>query len=331
MSSWNDEELKRLFLNKTPLIDVRSPGEFRDGSIPYSVNLPIMNDEERVLVGTCYKEHGQEAAIKLGHELVSGKVKEERIQLWRDFIRKNPTAEVFCFRGGLRSQITCQWTDMGKRPVSGGYKRLRRYFLSWLDEAPLPQLVRIGGPTGSKKSDFIKHFDHIDLEELANHRGSAFGSRGVQPTQITFENNLALELLKLEGKTIIIEDESATLGKIALPRRLFAHLRQSPLIILEVPIETRVENIYHSYVKENDESFFLTALEKIKKSLGGVNYQKIHKEMKEAFSGGDHKVWIRSLLTDYYDPIYLRDIARQNPLILKRGNEEDLLAYLRRA
>lgn len=334
MSSWNDEELKNLFLKRTPLVDVRSPGEFLEGSIPFSVNLPIMNDEERVRVGTCYKELGQEAAIKLGHELVSGKIKEERIETWREFIKVNPSAEVFCFRGGLRSQITCQWIDLGKKPIPGGYKRLRRFFLSRLEEAPLPDLIRIGGPTGSRKTDLIKHVHHIDLEELAHHRGSAFGNRGSQPTQITFENRFALELMNLEGRRIVIEDESATLGKIVIPRRFFVHLRQSPLLILEVSLEKRIENTFDSYVKGNSEEFFLTSLEKIKKSLGGVNYLKIHGEMKEAFSKGlefsHHEGWIRSLLVDYYDPIYQRDIARQSALILKRGSGEELLSYLRK-
>lgn len=335
MSTWNDEELKTLFLNKTPLIDVRSPGEFLEGKIPFSINLPIMNDEERALVGTCYKKQGQAAAIKLGHELVSGKVKEERIERWRECIRKNPETEVFCFRGGLRSQITCEWIGLGKKPVSGGYKRLRRYFLSWLDESPLPDLLRIGGPTGSHKTDFIKHVDHLDLEKLAHHRGSAFGNLGPQPTQITFENEVALELMKLAGKRIIIEDESATLGKIAVPRRLFQHLRQSPMLVLEIPLEKRVQNIFESYVKGRPEEFFLTSLERIQRSLGGVNYQKINSEMKEAFSKSEefshHEGWIRSLLVDYYDPHYLRDIARQGDLILKRGNAAELLEWLRKA
>ncbi len=335
MSSWNDPELQKLFLNKTSLIDVRSPGEFLEGSIPNSINLPIMNDEERVKVGTCYKEHGQEAAIKLGHELVSGKSKEERIELWREAIRKKPETEVFCFRGGLRSQIACQWIDLGKKPIEGGYKCLRRYFLSWLDDAPLPDLIRIGGPTGSRKTDFIKLFEHIDIELLANHRGSAFGNLGPQPTQITFENNLALEMMKLHGKRIIVEDESITLGRIAIPRRLFHHMRQSQMLVLEVPLEKRIQNIFESYVKGTGEDFFLTSLDKIKKSLGGVNHEKIRGEMKVAFSKSEelanHEGWIRSLLNDYYDPIYMRDISRQGPLLLKRGTADELISYLKKA
>lgn len=335
MSSWNDPELQKLFLNKIPLIDVRSHGEFLEGSIPNSINLPIMNDEERVQVGTCYKEHGQEAAIKLGHELVSGKTKEERIELWREAIRKNPETEIFCFRGGLRSQITCEWINMGKKPIEGGYKRLRRFFLSWLDDAPLPDLIRIGGPTGSRKTDFIKLFEHIDIELLANHRGSAFGNLGSQPAQITFENNLALEMMKLSGKRIIVEDESITLGRIAIPRRLFQHMRQSPMLVLEVPLEKRIQNIFESYVKGTGEDFFLASLYKIKKSLGGVNHEKIRGEMKQAFAKSEelshHEGWIRSLLNDYYDPIYMRDISRQGPLLLKRGTADELISYLKKA
>ncbi len=333
MSPWNDPELQKLFLNETLLIDVRSPGEFLEGSIPHSINLPIMNDEERHLVGTCYKERGQEAAIELGYKLVSGSIMEERTELWREAIRKMPETEVFCFRGGLRSQIACEWIAMGKKPIQGGYKRLRRFFLSWLDEAPLPDLIRIGGPTGSRKTDFIKRFEHIDIEGLANHRGSAFGNLGPQPSQITFENNLAFEIMKRHGKRIVIEDESATLGKNAIPRRLFHHLRQSPILVLEVPMEKRIQNIFESYVKGTGEGFFLNALERIQKSLGGVNYEKIRSEMKEAFSKSEelsnHEGWIRSLLVDYYDPRYNRDIARQGPLLLMRGTAEELVSFLK--
>ncbi|MFL5785304.1 MAG: tRNA 2-selenouridine(34) synthase MnmH [Bacteriovoracaceae bacterium] len=328
MSSWNDEELRKLFLNRTPLIDVRSEGEFADGSIPFSVNMPIMNNFERAAVGTCYKEKGQEAAIKLGHELVSGKIKEERIEKWRDYIRKNPSTEVFCFRGGLRSEITCQWIDLGKKPIPGGYKRLRRFFLSWLDEAPLPDLIRIGGPTGSKKSDFIHIAGNIDLEALANHRGSAFGGLGPQPSQITFENELALKLMELEGKKILVEDESAVIGRVSLPKRFYQHLRSSPMYVLEVSIEDRAKNIFENYVKGRDSDFFLSALERIKKSLGGVNYQKIHEEMIRAFQGGEifsnHEGWITMLLRDYYDPIYFRDLERQPGKIIGRGSPDSL-------
>jgi tRNA 2-selenouridine synthase len=139
--------------------------------------------------------------------------------------------------------------------------------------------------------------------------------------------------MKLSGKKIIVEDESATLGKIAIPRRFFHHMRQSPILVLEVPLEQRIRNIFESYVKGNSEEFFLSSLEKIKKSLGGVNYERIRGEMKEAFAKtaevSHHEVWIRSLLVDYYDPMYMRDISRQGPLLLKRGTAEELISYFK--
>lgn len=335
MSQWNDQELKKLFLAKTPLIDVRAPIEFEEGKIPFSVNLPIMNNDERARVGTEYKTNGQAAAITLGHQLVSGETKQRRVAAWKNFLSEHPQAEVFCFRGGLRSQTSCDWIKEAgiiKKPIAGGYKRMRNFFLSWLQEAPLPNLIRVAGPTGSGKSQFIKEFSHIDLEELAHHRGSAFGYRGEQPSQITFENELALELLKLEGQKIIIEDESATIGKIVLPRRFFLHLRSSPMVVVDVDREMRVENIFEGYVRIHSLDFFLTGLLKIKNSLGGLRYQQIKQKMLEAFAGElileNHAPWITGLLEEYYDPTYLAAIERQKELILFRGSKEEVKSYL---
>lgn len=335
MSSWNDLTLIDLFKKKIPLIDVRAPVEFAEGYIPHSVNLPILNDEERARVGTTYKEHGQEAAIKLGHELVSGKVKEERISAWRDFIQLNPEAQVFCFRGGLRSQTSCEWlkeSGLEKKPLTGGYKRLRNFFLSWLNEGPMPELVRLGGPTGSGKSKLLNCVRHIDLEGLANHRGSAFGYVGPQPTQITFENALALEILNFSQQKILVEDESATIGKLVLPKGFFLHLREAPLVILKIDKDERVQNIFNSYVKDTELGHFEAGLERIKKSLGGVRYEQIREELLEAFSSTrtweNHQSWISSLLDHYYDPIYLRDIERQREKVIFEGNTEEVRGFL---
>ena len=339
MSTWTDPELQHIFLNQTPLIDVRAPIEFLDGKIPFSVNLPIMNNEERSLVGTTYKEKGQAEAIRLGHELVSGELKQERIRAWRDFILEHPQCQVFCFRGGLRSQTTCQWLQeigINKAPIPGGYKRLRQFFISILEDAPLPNMIRIGGPTGSAKTHFLKTIhNHVDLEELAHHRGSAFGSRGEQPSQITFENNLALEFLKLKDKTIYVEDESATIGRITLPRRYFYHHRHSDMIILEVSFQERIRNIHADYVTSADSEKLFLALDRIKKSLGGVNYQLIKDEMTLAFNAGKelrhHEGWIGLLLKHYYDPLYLRDIQRQPGRILFRGTARELQSFIQQS
>lgn len=333
MSLFSDQELISLFSKNTPLIDVRAPVEFNEGAIPNSVNLPLMNDEERHQIGICYKEHGQAAAIELGHKLVSGKVKEERIELWRDYIKKNPATEVFCFRGGLRSQISCQWIDMGKRPIPGGYKRLRHFFLSWINEAPLNPYIRLGGLTGSGKTNVLaKVRNHIDIERLANHRGSAFGPRGSQPSQITFENLIALDLMKLSGKRIVVEDESIMLGKLTIPQRIFQTMRASPLVILEVEPEERLRILFNEYVKDSHAKFFLHNLNRIRKKFGNAKTDALALEIQRAFDSGMeikyHEGWISTLLAEYYDPLYQKDLRYNQDKVIFRGNEKDVLAFL---
>jgi tRNA 2-selenouridine synthase len=330
---FQDKELIELFLNKTPLIDVRAPVEFKEGIIPFSVNLPLMTDQERHQVGLCYKENGQHAAIELGHQLVSGATKTARIQAWLDFLKLNPEAQVFCFRGGLRSQISCQWISehgMARSPIKGGYKRLRQFFLSWLEVAPLPKLVRIAGPTGSGKSHFLIQFPkRIDLEGLAHHRGSAFGQLGPQPSQITFENNLALHLINQDF--FYIEDESSHLGDIRLPNRFYQHLRQSPMVVLRVPLEERIKNIFQDYVSGRDKNFFLQATQKIARKLGGERTDRLMKLIEQGFlyeTLESHSPWITLLLTEYYDPMYEKDLARQKLLVLKEGSASELQSFL---
>lgn len=336
MSEWNDLELKNLFLSGIPLIDVRAPIEYGDGSLPNSVNLPIMDNAEREQVGTCYRLKGQEAAISLGHELVKGKVKKGRILAWKDYIEKNPTAEIFCFRGGLRSQISCHWlreVGIERWPIPGGYKRMRRYLLSQIDEAPMPKIVRLGGYTGSGKTQVLARIKNsIDLENLASHRGSAFGHKGLQPGQVKFENELALELIKKRDEVgIILEDESSMIGRLRIPRRLFMAMAESPLIILKTDLEQRVNNIFIEYVKHSDFLTLSTSLQKIAKGLGGQAYKEINTEMIQAFekdkSIGHHEAWIVRLLTHYYDPLYERGIKRENVKIIFEGDENEVLDF----
>lgn len=295
-----------------------------------------MNDEERKLVGTCYKEHGQASAIKLGHELVSGKVKEQRISLWKNYIGAHPEAQVFCFRGGLRSQISCQWireAGIERAPIKGGYKRMRRFFLSQLDEAPLPEIYRLSGLTGSGKTRVLNQVtSSIDLENLASHRGSAFGGKGMQPSQVRFENELSLELMRRSGR-ILVEDESAMIGKLTIPRRFYQHMRNSPLIILKSTQEQRIQNIFEEYVSSSDFNLLHVSLLRIERKLGGVRFKEIENEMKLSFQKElrieNHEGWISLLLEYYYDPFYSRDLAKQNEHILYEGDENEILEYLK--
>ncbi|MCE3011860.1 MAG: tRNA 2-selenouridine(34) synthase MnmH [Proteobacteria bacterium] len=327
-------ELEDLFINEIPLIDVRAPVEFLAGHLPHAVNLPLMSDEERHLVGICYKEQGQEKAIELGHQLVSGENKNKKIQAWIEFLQKNPSAEVMCLRGGLRSQISCQWiTEAGiaRKPIPGGYKRLRQFLLSQLEEKPLPKLVRLGGMTGTGKTDLLKTLDHyIDIEELAHHRGSAFGDHGQQPSQASFESALGAKLIGM--KQAVVEDESIRLGNVRIPNRFYLHMQETPLVMLEVPLEERVANIYRDYVKNNDQSFFRERVQRISKKLGGQRTREILEQMQGAFQGAPsieaHSAWISQLLGEYYDPAYEFSLAKHKEKIVFRGGADEVRDFL---
>jgi tRNA 2-selenouridine synthase len=336
MSLWNDVELRRLFLNKTPLIDVRAPIEFEAGIIPGSINIPILNNDERAQIGTCYKEKGQDEAIVLGHKLVQGSIKEERLNKWSQAIQSNPLTEVFCFRGGLRSQITCQWLsekNIKRTPIKGGYKRMRQFFMSYLDEGPNAEYIRLGGVTGSGKTRLLPQIhSSLDLEEMAQHRGSAFGARGTQPSQVSFENALAMGLLTHEGNKILVEDESQMIGKRHIPKRQFELMRSSPLVILEVSSSDQAHNIFNDYVIGSEELFFQSGLEKIKQRLSKQVYTGISQGINQAFKSGfqfsDHEEWISLLLKNYYNPLYQKDLNRQKEKIVFTGDKLAVLDFL---
>lgn len=331
---WTDPYFTELFLKQTPFIDVRAPVEFADGHIPGAINLPLMVNEERHQVGICYKEQGQDAAIKLGHELVSGATKDSRINAWVERIRAFPATEVYCFRGGLRSQISCQWIrerGIQKTQIPGGYKAMRRYLLSVINEAPLPRVTRVGGLTGTGKTDILEHLtDAIDLEGLAYHRGSIFGDRGAQPAQATFENHLAVALI--QKTSVVLEDESYSIGRVSLPNRLFEHMRNSPMVIVDAPMEERIQRIHRDYVLLKDCTYFITKTEALARKLGGLRARQILDKMTWAFDRGtaleDHAPWIEQLLAEHYDPMYAKGIRSQEKNILFRGTADEVIAFL---
>ena len=150
----NRDDYRAIFLNDVPMMDVRAPVEFAKGAFPGVVNLPLMNDAERQAVGTCYKQQGQQAAIELGHRLVAGDLKAERIAAWAQFAQAHPDGLLYCFRGGLRSQIVQQWleTEAGivYPRVIGGYKAMRGFLIETLaHDVTHARFVVLGGLTGS--------------------------------------------------------------------------------------------------------------------------------------------------------------------------------------
>ena len=337
-----------------PLIDVRAPVEFALGHLPGAVNLPLLTDEERAAVGTTFKNKGQEVAVALGHHLVSGDVKENRVRKWLAYIEQNPSAVFYCFRGGLRSQITREWIrERGvERPlVIGGYKAARNFLIAELDRlVEANRFLVVAGPTGSGKTLFLQEartfFSFLNLEALANHRGSAFGGFDEpQPTQINFENELALALMKVEStnrnkRPLLIEDESRMIGRCTVPAKLHKRILSSDFILIEENLEDRVESIFHEYVVQAKglDVFerYKKALRAISKKLGGVRTKEIFLLLEDAEKSflktentKNQLEWIEKLLVYYYDPLYSYSLKRREGKCLFKGSHIEALAFLK--
>ena len=342
-------------------VDVRAPVEFQKGSLPFAVNLPILDNEQRAEVGVCYKSEGPEAAVSLGHRLVSGDLKDARVAAWLAQLDRDPSALLYCARGGQRSQIAAQWIhDAGSsvQRIDGGFKAMRNQMLPLL--APDPSsIVILGGSTGVGKTVVIQSDEKaIDLEGYANHRGSAFGAHlSGQPSQIDFENAIALEFFKQQppgslsgdkGATLL-EDEGRMIGRIHLPPPLQAAMQQAPLIILEATLESRVSRIFQEYVVDHLDEIRHTGLPAdpfhvleerlgssllaIRKRLGGAGYAAISEQLSAAIKAhrdGDasgHQEWIKTLLLDYYDPMYAYQLEKKQHRVVFRGSAEEVRAW----
>ncbi len=288
-----------------PVIDVRTPAEHAHGHILGSVNIPLFTNEERVLIGTAYKQQGRQPAILLGFELIGGR--------WAHYIReaekisRNQQLLVHCWRGGMRSGAMA-WAmnfygfDVGV--LEGGYKAYRQYCREAF-EREYPFII-LGGKTGSGKTETLLELRRmgeqvIDLEGLAQHQGSSFGSmnRLVQPSQEHFENQLANELLALDpNRRIWVENESIMIGKIAIPHPLFTQIKNSRLINLEIPLDERIAFLDSAY-GVLDKDFLTASVLKIAKRLGPVQTQ----QTVQAIQEGRMPDFIRQVL-HYYDKTY---------------------------
>lgn len=352
--------LKQLFLDDVPLMDMRAPVEFTKGAFPGALNLPLMTDQERQRVGTCYKQQGQAAAITLGHQLVNGAVKQQRLDAWASFAQAHPNGYLYCFRGGLRSQIVQGWLkDAGIQypKVVGGYKAMRTLLLETTQQAVLQcDFVLVGGLTGTGKTDVLQQLPNVlDLEGHANHRGSSFGKRATaQPAQIDFENALAIDVLKKRARGIeqfVLEDEGRIVGSCSVPLELYQGMQQYPLVWLEDSFANRVERILRDYVinlcaefvevhgDEDGHRLFAERMRQsmanIHKRLGGERFQRLSEclgqALEEQLRSGDvslHRGWIEGLLNEYYDPMYAYQRDAKAGRIEFAGDATEVREYL---
>jgi tRNA 2-selenouridine synthase len=312
-----------------PILDARSPAEYRQAHIPGAYNLPLFTDEERKIVGTTYKQKSREAAIKIGLDLFGPKMRkmveevEGLVSSWRGAVNneQRPTANcvlIHCWRGGMRSAAVAWLLDLYGFKVytlAGGYKYYRNHVLKILDY-PYDFKV-LGGYTGSGKTVVLKELEKsgeqvVDLEAIACHKGSAFGAIGqaAQPTQEMFENLLAMELRKKTGDStgdrfpciIWLEDESQRIGLVNIQQTLWKRMRKSPVYFLDIPFEQRLNYVVECYGKLEKEKM-VNAIIRIGKRLGGLETKTaighlLEDNVKECFT----------ILLKYYDKYYLKGL-----------------------
>ena len=354
-------DFQRIIVEALPLLDVRAPAEFLAGSLPGAVNLPIMNDAERHQVGICYKKAGKEEAMALGSRLVSGDTREERVAGWIGIISRRPRTMIYCARGGLRSHIAREWINeqSGKQVqlLKGGYKAFRSYLLERLNpEWIKSEAIVIGGRTGVGKTELLNELKNsIDLEAIANHRGSSFGNHiSAQPGAADFENRLAAALIRhgcRDFRYIIVEDEGRHIGRRFLPVGLVRFFANGRLIVVEAPLEQRVEITHSEYVvaeqahyqqrfgisagRQNWISAMESGIDRIVKKLGPSRHRQVRRLFTEACTiqhkRGEtemHKRWIEQLLTAYYDPMYDFQLEKDRRTVIFKGSPLEVKEYL---
>lgn len=358
----NTDDYVSIFLNDKPLMDVRAPIEFEKGAFPLTQNIPLLDNNQRDAIGKRYKDAGQDEAIKLGLELFTPEIRQQRLQQWKQFAKQNPQGYLYCFRGGLRSRTTQSWLKeqgVDYPLIKGGYKAMRQFLLQQLElsQSKIPFVI-LTGLTGSGKTHVLKKMQfHVDLEGLANHRGSAFGRdvNDYQPSQINFENELSILLMKHrhshQGVPLVLEDEGKLIGRIYLTPEFYEKMAHSPRIFLQRELEERIritsddyfalawpiyQQVHGKQAKDKFSSFALDNLARIKKRLGGERYQHIKasfiKALDQLFDSGSATGFdegVRILLEDYYDPMYRYQLEKKPVDVIFSGDEPSILQWAR--
>ena len=311
-----------------PVIDVRSPKEFETGHIPRAHNIPIFTNEERAIVGTTYKQKGKEPAVLKGLEIVGTKLK-----TFADTARKLSVDNkllVHCWRGGMRSEsMAWLFETVGIKTyiLEGGYKAFRKTGKNKLSKTQ--KLIVLGGLTGSGKTETLHEIKKagqqvVDLEGLANHKGSAFGALGQakQPTNEQFENDLIYQWFSFDlSKPIWLEDESHSIGANWIPNELFDIMRKAPVIKMEIDKNIRIKRLMNEYANF-DNIMLEKCILKIGKKLGGQNV----KQALQSLKNGNLED-VADITLTYYDKSYNFGLEKREtqsvfPIQLESDNPE---------
>ena len=292
------------------LLDIRTPSEFRNGHLPGAISFPLFSDEERVIVGTLYKQQGRDRAVLKGLELVGPKLKDFVVQAGK----YKGTLYLYCWRGGMRSNSMAWLLETAGREVyllEGGYKAYRSYGRELI--AGGLKLIMLSGPTGSGKTEILHQLAELgrqvlDLEGLAHHRGSSFGGIG-QPVQPCTEHFTNLIFEKIAGfdltLPIWVEGESQNIGKVFILEELFSQMNTCPTIRIDPPKSERMSRLIRDYACFPKEEL-ANSIEKISKRLGGKDTS----DTLDALEAGDYQKVVDITLS-YYDKTYDFSMARR--------------------
>jgi len=294
------------------LVDARSESEFAEGSIPGAINVPLLDDAQRAEVGTLYKQRGKAEAKLLGVRLVAPKIPAMVEMVLQGLAGAKPPVVVFCWRGGMRSRSLATFLELAgipARQLIGGHKAFRSQVREFFDSGRWGRLLVLRGMTGVGKTRLLDRlqgegYPVLDLEGLANHRGSAFGSLGLgaQPTQKQFEAVLwdALRRIPADGYALA-EGESRNIGRLTLPKRVYAALQLEPSLWIEASLDYRCQVILEEYpALDQLRGAFVAPILALKPRLGGETVE----ALLQLLDAGEWQELVRRLMVDYYDPLY---------------------------
>ena len=302
------------------LIDVRSPAEFADTSIPGAINVPLFNNAERAEIGTLYKHQGKMIARRRGVELAAPRIPEFVDHIDAARLTRNTPVIVFCWRGGMRSLAMTSFLNLAgipARQLVGGHKIFRRMVCDYFQHHNWPRIYVLRGLTGVGKTRILQQLEQqghpvVDLEKFANHRGSAFGSLGLgrQPGQKLFEARLWDRLDELRSSPYLItEGESRHIGRVAVPLRFHRAMQTQTSLWLTTSMKLRTEVILADYpdLKHHQEPI-THALDSLSERLGNTTVTRL----KQLHNNEDWKSLITELILTYYDPLYLHTKPQQH-------------------
>lgn len=309
-----------LYMENSVFIDVRSPVEFEEGSIPNAKNIPILNDDERAIVGTLYKQENQHEAKIQGIQFASYKLQNIYDEI-NQLIKEQKNVIVFCWRGGLRSGSVCSFLSslgINVYQLEGGYKKYRKYVMDYFAEGKFKhKCIVLHGYTGVGKTEILEKLEALNipilnLEKLVRNSGSVFGHfayKGTKPVkQKEFEANAFEILRKSNSEYIVVESEGHRLGSVTFPQGLYNAIIRGYQVLINTSIEIRVERLVHDYVTntEGNDEFLANAITGLTKRIGT---EKVNQHIDWIKEKSYDKI-ARELIIEYYDPLYLHSINK---------------------